>query len=98
MHFKREYALINSAICSKVMEKSPNRDDQPEKTCARKLKKLKPSVTAEDRKLAMAQFGIAYITVWRYLRGDVANITLGLGLLQFFDKRIKQRLNDLGKL
>lgn len=80
------------------MTKNQSRNNKPEKTCAAKLKKIKKAITAEDRKQAMTVFNKSYITITRYLGGNVANLSLGLGLLQFFHKRIQQRLDELNNL
>jgi hypothetical protein len=80
------------------MEKgNPNKKD-PKKICAEKLLKLKPEITATDRKAAMATFKKSYVTVNRYLDGHVPNIVFGLDLLQFFNNQIKNRAEKLKKL
>lgn len=68
------------------------------KKCGRQLKKLVPHLTPEDRRGAMAQFKISYVTVSRYLQGNVANLVLGINLLNYFTSALSNRgrqLNDL---
>jgi hypothetical protein len=66
--------------------------------CARELAKLAPLLEAEDRKLAMVEFDISYITVSRYLTGKVSNLILGINLLNFFKRKILERSQELNKL
>lgn len=61
------------------------------KNCAIQLKDLRPYITAHDRKEAMAEYGISYGTVGRYLTGKVPNLTLGTNLLNFFVQQLKKR-------
>lgn len=63
--------------------------------CARLLKQLVPLLVPEDRKEAMAKHSISYVTISRYLQGDVANLALGLSLLNFFTGRINKRKAEL---
>lgn len=67
-------------------------------SCTKKLKRLAPQVTAQDRKDAVVKLKKSYVTISRYLTGKVASIQTGLNLLEFFDTAIKKRndkLNDL---
>lgn len=59
------------------------------------IKVLTPLLVPEDRKEAMAQHSINYVTISRYLQGDVANLVLGLDLLNFFTDRINKRKTQL---
>lgn len=71
---------------------------KPNELCAKELIKISPYVTAEDRKLAMMGFNISYVTVSRYLNGTVANLVLGIRLLDFFRNQINKRAADLAIL
>lgn len=68
---------------------------KPNEQCAKQLIKIQPHITAEDRKKAITDFRVSYVTVSRYLNGQVSNLVLGMGLLNFFIKRINQRTADL---
>jgi hypothetical protein len=70
----------------------------PNEICAEKLAKLQNKITAEDRKGAMAEYDISYVTVSRYLNGKGANLVLGISLLNFFIKQINKRAKDLKSL
>lgn len=48
-------------------------------------------VLAEDRKQAMAEFKITYVTLSRYLNGNVSNPALGIKLINFFTSQINIR-------
>lgn len=74
---------------------------KPTKTkaeCAKKLKKIAPQVTAQDRKDAMTKFKKSYVTISRYLTGKAGEIETGLNLLKFFDTAIKKRTDELNDL
>jgi hypothetical protein len=66
--------------------------------CGAELKKISALVEAADRKKAMEEFGVSYVTISRYLRGHVANLILGIRLLQLFKKLVRRRSASLGKL
>lgn len=68
------------------------------RNCAKLLQKLVSRIASEDRKAAMENFSISYVTVSRYLQGDVANLVLGLDLLNFFSQRISARKQQLDQL
>jgi hypothetical protein len=63
----------------------------PKEICSRELKKIKPLVVAADRKQAMAKYNITYVTVCRYLNGNVGNPILGINLVNFFASQINGR-------
>lgn len=66
--------------------------------CAKKLKKIAPQVTAQDRKDAVIKFQKSYVTISRYLTGRVGEIETGLGLLKFFYAAIEKRRDELNDL
>jgi hypothetical protein len=73
--------------------------------CAKNLATIKEYITASDRRAAMKHFNISYVTISRYLNGQVANLVLGINLYAFFKKRIRRYenlvnrfLNDTKKL
>jgi hypothetical protein len=68
------------------MEKS-----EQQQICAEKLKGISKGVFADDRKAAMVEFDISYVTLWRYLKGDVKNVNLGVSLHTFLNERIENR-------
>jgi hypothetical protein len=70
----------------------------PESICAAELKKLRLKVTAEDRKFAMKELKVSYITIGRYTGGRVANLVLGISLLSIYRTRIKEREHRLLEL
>ena len=58
------------------------------------LQTIYPSVTKEDREVALIEFNCSSRTIIRYLKnGEVRNIDLALNLYQFLNKRIEQRKN-----
>lgn len=61
------------------------------KKCASELKKIRVVITAKDRKLAMATLEVSYVTISRYLQGNAPNPNLGVALLEFFTKQLKDR-------
>jgi hypothetical protein len=66
--------------------------------CGRELKAISKQLEPEDRKKAMAEFNISYVTVSRYSSGKVANAVLGINLLNFFKKRVRRRNNKMSQL
>jgi hypothetical protein len=68
------------------------------KKCGKELLKIAPYVEADDRKQAMAEFSVSYVTISRYLTGKVANLIFGINLLNFLKRRIEQRSNALSAL
>lgn len=55
------------------------------------LKKLKPNVTAEDRKLAMKAFNLSDVTIVNYLKGDVRDLSTAEKLFVFFNEKVERR-------
>jgi hypothetical protein len=74
------------------------RTEDAKKKCARELRKIAKLLEAEDRKKAMTEFDISYVTVSRYLSGKVANLILGINLLNFFKKRVRRRSSQISGL
>jgi hypothetical protein len=68
--------------------KIPKKNKQKE-NCAKGFAKIKEDISAEDRKMAMKKFDISYVTVSRYVNGNIANIHLGISLLTFFKERLR---------
>jgi hypothetical protein len=68
------------------------------KKCGKELLKIAPYIEAEDRKQAMTEFSVSYVTISRYLTGKVANLIFGINLLNFFKRRIQQRAVALSEL
>lgn len=66
--------------------------------CAKKLKKIAPQVTAQDRKDAVIKFDLSYITISRYLTGKIGEVDTALNVLEFFDTAIKKRKGKLDDL
>jgi hypothetical protein len=66
--------------------------------CGKRLLEIAPAVVATDRQKAMATFQKSYVTICRYLQGNVANLVLGIDLLHYFSDRIKMREAELNKL
>jgi predicted type IV restriction endonuclease len=66
--------------------------------CARELNKIAKLLEPEDRKKAMAQFHVSYVTISRYLSGKVANLILGINLLNFFKKQVRRRTERISGL
>lgn len=60
-----------------------------------RLKEIKESVTAEDRRLAMLSIGVNYVTICRYLNGAGSNLQMAERILKFFLARIRERENVL---
>ena len=79
------------------MKKKPKELIAQQKNCGKRLKSLAPFVVAEDRRLAMAKFGKSYVTISRYLQGNVSNLVLGLIFLNFFTEIVNKRSDELGK-
>lgn len=80
------------------MEKRPMKPEDAKKKCGQQLKKLSRHITPDDRRGAMAQYNISYVTVSRYLQGNAANLVLGINLLNYFTNALNNRgkqLNDL---
>jgi hypothetical protein len=67
----------------------------PNRQCATLLKKISSEINAGDRRAAMKQFNISYVTVGRYLRGNAPNFELAFQLLKFLRKRLRKRLNNM---
>jgi hypothetical protein len=63
--------------------------------CAALLKKINSEVNAGDRKAAMKQFSVSYVTIGRYLKGQVANLEFGFQLQAFLRKRLRKRLTAM---
>lgn len=63
--------------------------------CTEKLNAIAASVTSEDKKEAIRELGIHYITVHRYLNGIVKKIDTGIALYQFLNARIESRKTAL---
>ena len=61
----------------------------------KRLKAIKPHVTASDRKAAENALGVHYSTIHNYLHGQVAKPDFGIKLLKFFESRIEDRKNVL---
>jgi hypothetical protein len=80
------------------MEKRPKKKPDPKITCGQQLKALVKEITAVDRRNAMAKFNISYVTVSRYLQGKVANLVLGINLLNYFTTTLDNRSSELDKL
>lgn len=74
------------------------RTEDAKKKCAQELRKIAKLLEAEDRKKAMTEFDISYVTVSRYLSGKVANLILGINLLNFFKKRVRRRSSQISGL
>jgi hypothetical protein len=70
----------------------------PQQKCGQQLMKIAPDVQAEDRRAAMQEFGKSYVTIGRYLKGEVANLVLGINLLSFFKRLIEMRTCRLEEL
>jgi predicted type IV restriction endonuclease len=66
--------------------------------CARELRKIAKLLEPEDRKKAMAAFDVSYVTISRYLSGKVANLILGINLLNFFKKQVRKRSDRISGL
>lgn len=69
--------------------------EDPKESCSLRLKELKPWVIAEDRKQAMSEYNITYVTVCRYLKGKVGNPALGIKLVNLFVSLINQRTQQI---
>lgn len=54
------------------------------------FKAIQIGITEEDRLSAALDLGISYITVLRYLRGEIGKEWLGNALLNFLTERQKQ--------
>jgi hypothetical protein len=87
-----------SAIRNEGTTGSRKKTDDPKTTCGVQLAKLRPRVASDDRRLAMKHFDLSYITISRYLGGNVKNLILGLNLLSFFKQLIDSRVNRLYEL
>ena len=68
------------------------------KKCANQLKKIREFITAEDRKQAIATLSVSYVTISRYVQGNVPNLNLGVRLLDFFIQRLKERDTEIDGL
>ena len=55
------------------------------------LIKLRPDVTAQDRKDAVAEFGFTTATISRYLNGSVLDNDTAANLISFFNSKIENR-------
>lgn len=61
-----------------------------------RLMQLKSSVTEEDRKGAMQELKVNFVTVSRYLNGKGPNLDTAAKLYQYFKKCIQAREEMLG--
>jgi hypothetical protein len=66
--------------------------------CANGLKSLAPSLTAHDKQQAADKFKVHKNTVLNYLSGRVGDEDLGLKMLEFFNKRISDRVEKMHKI
>ena len=78
-------------MVAKIKNKIAENTKSTEKSCIMQLENLRPYITSDDRRKAMAEYSISYGTVGRYLTGKVPNLTLGTNLLNFFVQQLKKR-------
>jgi hypothetical protein len=81
-----------------LSEEIGEESENPKVICGKELKNLKRHLLPVDRKMAVATFKINYVTVSRYLNGNVGNLARGIKLLNFFSRRINKRTNELKAL
>ena len=67
----------------------------PKEICAKRLTELMPHIAPEDRRAAMDLFSKSYVTISRYVNGNVGNLVLGMKLLDFFTKQLNKRASEL---
>lgn len=65
---------------------------------AETLKGLNPSVTKKEKQEAATKFKVHYNTILNYLRGEVADIELGLKLVEFFNGKVSARMIRVRKI
>lgn len=61
-------------------------------TIAATLKKMNSNVTVSDKHEAAQLMDVSYNTILNYMRGDVANVEIGLRLMEFFNGIINNRI------
>jgi hypothetical protein len=71
--------------------------EKAQEKCAAELKQLAVLLEPADRRAAMQEYNVSYITISRYLCGQVANLVLGINLLNFFKNRLRKREQVLNR-
>jgi hypothetical protein len=72
--------------------------DHAKEKCSAGLLQIAKDVLPADRKKAMTIYNRSYITISRYLGGQVANLALGIELLNFFKNQLRKRDNKINKV
>jgi hypothetical protein len=66
--------------------------------CSESLKNLSGSLTVQDKKDAAKKCKVHYNTVLNYLRGDIGDVDTGLKLVEFFNKKLTERINKVHQI
>lgn len=65
---------------------------------AKVLQGLRDKTTPLDKELAAEALKVTDVTIWRYLKGEVADLDKGILLAEFLKSRIENRENKLKEL
>lgn len=65
---------------------------------AKLLQGLRDKTTPLDKELAAEALKVTDVTIWRYLKGEVADLDKGILLAEFLKSRIDNRENKLKEL
>jgi hypothetical protein len=85
-------------ICVSKQQQTMKKGTDLKTKCIGSLKEISPSLTTKDKREAAEKFHVHYNTVLNYLRGEVGDIDTGLKMVEFFNKRISDRMIRVHKI
>jgi predicted secreted protein len=68
------------------------------KKCSDGLRSIAANLTTHDKRDAAIKLGVHKNTVHNYLRGEVGDVDTGLKMLEFFNKRLSNRIEKMHKI